>query len=65
VASFLHHARTVCRRAERLCVSLSKHEEVSEVGLKYLNRFSDLMFVLARVANDRMGCPEIYWESVK
>jgi cob(I)alamin adenosyltransferase len=56
----LHHARTVCRRAERAVLSLG-HEAVEAVVLVYLNRLSDLLFVLARSANHRANAPEIEW----
>jgi len=49
----LHLARTVARRAERLVVALSEREEINEYALSYLNRISDLLFVMARVANKR------------
>lgn len=52
VAAWLHLARTVCRRAERAVVTLMGSEPVNEQVLVYLNRLSDLLFVLARVAND-------------
>jgi cob(I)alamin adenosyltransferase len=55
----LHVARTVCRRAERRIVSLDP--PVDPVLLRYVNRLSDLLFVLARVANHRAGVPEIEW----
>ncbi|HKX32575.1 MAG TPA: cob(I)yrinic acid a,c-diamide adenosyltransferase, partial [Blastocatellia bacterium] len=51
----LHLARTVARRAERTVVSLMAREEINEKTLKYLNRLSDLLFVMARVANKRAG----------
>lgn len=56
----LHHARTVCRRAERRAVALSGEdgEPVSDAALAYLNRLSDALFVLARVANRRAGVTE-------
>ncbi len=58
----LHSARAVCRRAERLLVSLERVEEVNpEVG-RYLNRLSDHLFVLARLVNHRAGAPETIWE---
>ena len=58
----LHVARTVCRRSERRVVSLREREpEVSEDTLRYLNRLSDLLFVLARVVNHRSGLPEEEW----
>jgi cob(I)alamin adenosyltransferase len=55
----LHVARTVCRRAERRMVSLEP--PVDAVLLRYVNRLSDLLFVLARVVNHRAGVPEITW----
>ena len=62
-ASVLHLARTVCRRAERRVVSLKKSDAVNPAILQYLNRMSDLLFVLARVVNHRAGDPEINWKS--
>ena len=58
-AAFLHLARTVCRRAERLVVALGRTEEVNPAVLAYLNRLSDLLFILARAANE--GRPEPTW----
>ena len=55
----LHVARTVCRRAERRIVALDP--AVDPVLLRFVNRLSDLLFVLARVANHRAGVPEIEW----
>jgi len=55
----LHVARTVCRRAERRIVALDP--PVDPILLRYVNRLSDLLFVLARVANHRAGVPEIEW----
>jgi cob(I)alamin adenosyltransferase len=55
----LHVARTVCRRAERRMVALDP--PVDPVLLRYVNRLSDLLFVLARVANHRGGVPEVEW----
>lgn len=54
----LHLARTVSRRAERRCVSLAHIESVDPRILRYLNRLSDLCFVLARLVNQAAGCPE-------
>ncbi|WP_435193768.1 cob(I)yrinic acid a,c-diamide adenosyltransferase [Natronomonas sp. EA1] len=54
----LHHARAVCRRAERRAVALATDEPVNETAVKYLNRLSDALFVLARVVNKREGVPE-------
>jgi cob(I)alamin adenosyltransferase len=56
----LHVARTVCRRAERTVVGLGSAAVESEI-LVYLNRLSDLLFVMARVANRRDGVPELEW----
>ncbi|MFC1810144.1 cob(I)yrinic acid a,c-diamide adenosyltransferase [Patescibacteria group bacterium] len=50
-ACAIHMARTVCRRAERTCVQLSEHQYLYEPVLPYLNRLSDILFVLGRVAN--------------
>ena len=58
-AALLHHARTVCRRAERLVVALAETEPVNPAALAYLNRLSDLLFILARAAN--AGAPEPLW----
>lgn len=57
-----HVARTVCRRAERRAVELRGSEPVSAVSLRYLNRLSDLLFVMARVENRRAGVPDTEWE---
>jgi cob(I)alamin adenosyltransferase len=60
-AAALHVARTVCRRAERAVVRLQRDSEVPQVVIVYLNRLSDLLFVLARVANRRAGAGEVTW----
>ena len=62
-AAALHLARTVCRRAERRVVSLTDSgiEEIPQVVVIYLNRLSDLLFTLARVANRRAGAGEVTW----
>jgi cob(I)alamin adenosyltransferase len=62
VAAFLHQARTVCRRAERRVVTLARAEPVSERAIIYLNRLSDLLFVLSRWATHRLGQEELLWE---
>lgn len=63
VGAFLHQARTVCRRAERECVTLMTAEpETGDGPLKYLNRLSDLLFVLGRWAARAHGEPEFLWE---
>jgi cob(I)alamin adenosyltransferase len=59
--ALLHLARTVCRRAERTTVALSRVEAVSSEALQYLNRLSDLLFVMARAANVRAGAGEVPW----
>ena len=61
----LHFCRTVCRRAERKAVQLAREETVSPHVLAYLNRLSDLLFVLARAANLRAGGREIPWVAPK
>jgi cob(I)alamin adenosyltransferase len=60
-AAALHVARTVCRRAERSIVRLQRTDEVPQIVIVYLNRLSDLLFVLARVANRRAGAGEVTW----
>jgi len=60
-AARCHLARTVCRRAERLMVSLAKIEDINEVSLRYLNRLSDLLFVIARVLARAGGGSEVLW----
>ena len=62
-AAHLHVARTVCRRAERLLVSLAREEAVREAPLIYLNRLSDALFVMARYENDASGMPDVLWDS--
>jgi cob(I)alamin adenosyltransferase len=66
VSGLLHHARTVCRRAERVCVKLAREEPVDRAIVKFLNRLSDALFVLARWAGKMQGEAEFLWErSVK
>ena len=60
-AATLHLARTVCRRAERKVVHLAAHEPVPELFIVYLNRLSDLLFTLARLANHRAGITDVTW----
>jgi cob(I)alamin adenosyltransferase len=60
-AAALHVARTTCRRAERCAVALADHDEVNAAALAYLNRLSDLLFILARVANDG-GRGDVLWQ---
>jgi cob(I)alamin adenosyltransferase len=61
-AAGAHVARTVCRRAERALVRLSRETSLSPVSLKYLNRLSDLLFVLARALNRGAGVPDVLWQ---
>lgn len=60
-ATFLHVARTVCRRAERLMVLLNEREEVRPELVKYLNRLSDYLFIMARYVSKLQNEPEEYW----
>lgn len=60
-AAALHVARTVCRRAERAVIHLQREAEIPQIVVVYLNRLSDLLFVLARVANRRAGAGEVTW----
>lgn len=60
-AASLHLARTVCRRAERRAVTLSHEAHVGPEIVRYLNRLSDLLFTLARLANRRAGVPDVPW----
>ena len=62
IQGFLHQARTVCRRAERELLALSRLEPIGEWPLKYVNRLSDAFFVLGRWVGKRMGEPEYLWE---
>ncbi|MGK9477487.1 cob(I)yrinic acid a,c-diamide adenosyltransferase [Melioribacter sp. OK-6-Me] len=61
-AALLHYARTVCRRAEREVAALMKTVEIENNILVYLNRLSDLLFVLARYCNQINDTPEIIWK---
>jgi cob(I)alamin adenosyltransferase len=63
VAARLHFARTICRRAERVIVRLSRNEDIGEEITVYLNRLSDLLFVLARYANRLADVAETKWKS--
>jgi cob(I)alamin adenosyltransferase len=62
-AAYCHLARTVCRRAERVMHSLSKQEAVTTVSLQYLNRLSDLLFVLCRILNHEAGVADVLWNN--
>jgi cob(I)alamin adenosyltransferase len=62
-AAQLHVARTVCRRAERHLVALSRQEAIGPHVLPYVNRLSDALFVMARYENLKKGVPDILWDS--
>lgn len=61
-AAAFHVARTVCRRAERATVRLDAADELGGLALRYLNRLSDLLFVMARAENRRAGVADVPWE---
>ena len=62
LASIIHLSRTISRRAETHVVALSKNEKINRDAAIYLNRLSDLMFVLARSINNRKKIPDIVWK---
>ena len=62
ISSLLHLARTICRRAERLCVRLGREEPLDPSLVRFLNRLSDTLFVLARWMAKQQGEPEFLWE---
>jgi cob(I)alamin adenosyltransferase len=64
-AAYAHHARTVCRRAERALVALALEESVNDAPRQYLNRLSDLLFVLGRVLNRAGGRGDVLWQKRK
>lgn len=64
-AAQLHVARTVCRRAERRLLTLTDREVLRPEVIQYVNRLSDLLFMLARLVNHRSGTPEPTWEAKK
>jgi cob(I)alamin adenosyltransferase len=64
-AALTHLARTVCRRAERLTVALAAEEAVSDAARQYLNRLSDLLFVLGRWLNKAAGGGDVLWQKGK
>jgi cob(I)alamin adenosyltransferase len=62
INAILHVCRTVCRRAERLCVTLAREESAPEYALQYLNRLSDAFFVWSRWASLQLGAAEVLWK---
>nr|ART37596.1 E385 [uncultured bacterium] len=64
-AALTHLARTVCRRAERVVVALAAEEKISDAGRQYLNRLSDLLFVLGRWLNKVAGGSDVLWQKGK
>ena len=60
-AAAFHLARTICRRAERSVVTLSHHQKINPAMVHYLNRLSDLLFVMARATNAQAGKPDVAW----
>jgi cob(I)alamin adenosyltransferase len=64
-AALCHVARTVCRRTERLMVDLMQKQTINSASLKYINRLSDLLFVMARSMNHELGLPEPMWQAGK
>lgn len=65
LGAYLHFARTVVRRAERRVITVSQHQPVPEDVIRYLNRLSDYLFVLARAVNHEHGAPEKVWQQRK
>ena len=65
LAAELHRARTICRRTERLVVALAKAAPIGGTPVVYLNRLSDLLFVMARFANLQAGHPETPWKGAR
>ena len=62
-AAYCHLTRTVCRRAERAMHSLNGQEKITEVSLQYINRLSDLLFVLCRILNKDAGVSDVLWNN--
>lgn len=62
-AAYCHLARTVCRRAERKLIELHRSEKVTDVSLQYLNRLSDLLFVMCRTINKEAGVTDVLWKN--
>ena len=64
-AAYCHLARTVCRRAERKLVELHRNETVTDISLQYLNRLSDLLFVMCRNMNKEAGVLDVLWKNAQ
>lgn len=64
VSAYIHYARVICRRAERSCVALHKEESINILILIYLNRLSDVLFVMARWSCQRLGNSEVMWQRI-
>lgn len=62
-AAYCHLARTVCRRAERQMTTLNNVEKITQISLQYINRLSDLLFVLCRILNKEAGVPDVLWQN--
>jgi cob(I)alamin adenosyltransferase len=62
-AAYCHLARTVCRRAERTMTTLNAQEGITEISLQYINRLSDLLFVLCRTLNKNANVPDVLWKN--
>ncbi len=62
---YCHLARVVCRRAERLVITLHEQEKIDDLIIQYLNRLSDYFFVLSRLVGQRLNAKEILWRSRK
>jgi cob(I)alamin adenosyltransferase len=62
INSLLHVCRTVCRRAERLCVTLARENSAPPLAVQYLNRLSDAFFVWSRWSNVQLGAEEVLWK---
>ena len=64
-SAYCHLARTVCRRAERKLVELHRNETVTDISLQYLNRLSDLLFVMCRTMNKEAGVLDVLWKNAQ
>ena len=64
-SAYCHLARTVCRRAERKLVELHRNEIVTDISLQYLNRLSDLLFVMCRTMNKEVGVLDVLWKNAQ